>query len=42
LEQFRWWKEGGGGGIWHFDAKAADALIELERAWQMEIRRGQA
>jgi hypothetical protein len=40
LEQFRWWKEGGGG-LWEMDAKAADAVMVLEQAWQMEKQRGE-
>ena len=41
LDQFRWWKEAGGGGVWHMDAKVADGVMLLERAWQMEIERGE-
>jgi len=41
LDQFRYWKEGGGGGLWHMQAKTADAVMMLERAWQMEIQRGE-
>jgi len=40
LEQFRSWKEGGGG-LWHMDAKDADAVMVLEQAWQMEKQRGE-
>lgn len=38
LEQFRWWKQcgGGAGAIWNMDAKSADALMVLEHAWEME------
>jgi hypothetical protein len=42
LEQFRWWKECGGGGLWDMEAKAADAVMVLERAWQMEKQRVEA
>jgi len=42
LDQFRWWKESGGGSLWDIDAKAADALMTLERAWQMEKQRGES
>jgi hypothetical protein len=41
LDQFQWWKQGGGGGLWQMEAKAADAVIVLERAWQMEKQRGE-
>lgn len=41
LEQFRWWKQCGGG-LWHIDAKVADAVMALEQAWQMEKQRGEA
>jgi hypothetical protein len=41
LDQFRWWKESGGGSLWQIDAKTADALMMLERAWQMEKQRGE-
>ena len=41
LEQFTCWKECGGGGLWHMEAKAADAVMALEEAWQMEKRRGE-
>lgn len=36
LEQFRWWKQCGGGVVWEMDAKSADALVTLETAWQLE------
>ena len=42
LEQFRYWKECGGGGLWHMDAKAADAVMLLEQAWQLEKQRGES
>jgi hypothetical protein len=41
LDQFRWWKEGGGGGLWHMEAKTADAVILLEQAWQTEKQHGE-
>jgi hypothetical protein len=42
LEQFRWWKQCGGGAIWEMDAKSADALMVLEDAWEMEKRSEQS
>jgi hypothetical protein len=41
LEQFRWSKQFGIGDIRSLPAKAADALMVLEEAWQMEKQRGQ-
>jgi hypothetical protein len=39
LEQFRWWKELGGD-VWSMEAKNAEALVLLEREWQMEMQNG--
>lgn len=36
LEQFRFWKETGGGSLMEMEAKDADAVLLLERAWQEE------
>jgi hypothetical protein len=36
LEQFRYWKELGGGTPWTLEAKSADAIAILDQAYQME------
>lgn len=36
LEKFRYWKEAGGGSLFELDAKEADAVLVLEKAWQVE------
>ena len=36
LEVFRYWKEAGGGGLFEMEAKAAEAILILEKAWQLE------
>ncbi len=40
LEQFRVWKEFGGGTPWGMEAKAAEAILMLEKAWRVEVERG--
>jgi hypothetical protein len=40
LQQFRWWKQFGGGFPWWVDAKTADALLVLEEAWRIEEQNG--
>jgi hypothetical protein len=42
LDQFRWWKQCGGGALWDLPAKDADAVILLEQAWETEKQRGEA
>ena len=37
VEQFRIWKEFGGGTPWSLEAKTAEAILILEKALQMEI-----
>jgi hypothetical protein len=41
LDVFQWWKQLGGGDIWSFDAKVADAMILLESAWREEKKNGE-
>ncbi len=41
LEQFRIWKAFGGGTPWQVEAKAAEAMLVLEQALQMEMERGE-
>jgi len=41
LEQFRIWKEFGGGAPWEVEGKSADALLVLEQAYRKEKERGQ-
>ncbi len=41
LEQFWTWKQFGGGTPWGLEAKTADAVLVLEKAWQMERQHGQ-
>lgn len=41
LEQFRIWKEFGGGTPWSLEAKTAEAILVLEEAWRKENERGQ-
>jgi hypothetical protein len=41
LEQFRMWKEFGGGTPWLMDAKTAEALLVLEQVWRKENEGGQ-
>lgn len=41
LEQFRLWKEFGRGSLWSMEAKSAEAIFVLERAWRMENERGE-
>ena len=36
LDEFFIWKAAGGGSLWSMQAKSVDALLVLERAWQME------
>ena len=40
LEQFRIWKEFGGGAPWALEAKVADAILVLEEAWRKENQHG--
>ena len=40
LEQFRIWKEFGGGVPWALEAKAAEAILVLEEAWRREHEHG--
>ena len=40
LELFRIWKEFGGGAPWALEAKAAEAILVLEEAWQRENEHG--
>ena len=41
LERFRIWKAFGGGTPWSCEAKAAEAMLVLEEALQMEIEHGE-
>ena len=41
LEEFRLWKEAGGGFVQSMNAKSADAILLLEREWQKEGERGE-
>jgi hypothetical protein len=41
VEQFQIWKEFGGGTPWEMQAKAAEAVLVLEKALQMEIEHGE-
>ena len=41
LEQFRIWKEFGGGTPWSLDARTAEAILVLEQALQVEIENGE-
>lgn len=41
LEQFRIWKEFGGGTPWSLEAKTAEAILILEKALRMEIEDGE-
>ncbi|HSU60570.1 MAG TPA: hypothetical protein VLI55_14755 [Bryobacteraceae bacterium] len=41
LEQFRLWKEAGGGSILAMDAKSADAILVLEQEWRRESQHGE-
>ena len=41
LEQFRTWKQFGGGALWGLEAKTTDAILVLEQAYQKEKERGQ-
>jgi hypothetical protein len=41
LQQFLIWKGLGGGALWEMDVKTAEALLILDREWQVENERGQ-
>jgi len=41
LEQFRIWKEFGGGTPWSIEAKAAEAILFLEGVWRKEKKHGE-
>jgi hypothetical protein len=41
VEQFRIWKEFGGGAPWSLEAKTAEAILFLEEAWRKENKHGQ-
>ena len=41
VEQFRIWKEFGGGTPWSLEAKTAEAILVLERALKKEIENGE-
>lgn len=41
VEQFRIWKELGGGTPLSIEAKAAEAILVLEQAWRRENEHGQ-
>ncbi len=41
LEQFRIWKDFGGGTPWSLEAKTAEAILVLHRALQLEIENGE-
>jgi hypothetical protein len=41
LEQFRIWKEFGGGTPWSLEARTADAFLILDKALKMEIENGE-
>jgi hypothetical protein len=41
LEQFRMWKEFGGGAPWSIEAKAAEAILLLEELWRRENEHGE-
>ncbi len=41
LEQFRIWKDFGGGTPWSLESKTAEAILVLEKALQLEIENGE-